>query len=647
MSGYESRPQQIEMALAIQSAVDENSHLVVEAGTGIGKSFAYSVPFILNHKTDNKPVIISTYTKTLQEQLINKDLPFIENVLSHYEKKFTYALCVGSENYLCLRRMRQTSQQELFDSKQQSSDFQYIVQWSKASKTGLYLDLSESVSFEVWARVCREPDLCLSKNCQFSEHCFYTKAILKMFEADIIVCNHHLFFLDFVSGGKILPQYDNVVFDEAHNLEEIASSLLGIDISNFQTRKMLDHLYAQRTNKGLLNRIKKSSITWFTNTRQMVMETDKEMHNFFMQVQDLVGKENVRRLRTPELLTTNLSRQLHELSGEIKEGIPFSSSLEEETELRAYAERFNNLSAALKSFITQKMDNHVYWAEIQEKIYRGRRVTLKSAPIDVSGMLREKLFSQPKQFIFTSATLSINKSFEYYRNRLGIDKANELLLDSSFDYANRTLLYIPHDIPDPQHQSKQYQQKVIEKITETLEVTQGSTFVLFTSYEMLNMVYDHISSSETGLKYFKQGELSKFQMLKKFKQTKNAVLLGTDTFWQGIDVPGDSLICVIITRLPFDVPNHPIIEARREYLQQQGKNPFLEYILPQAVIMFRQGFGRLIRTKQDWGIVAVFDPRIMTRNYGSNFMNSLPPISMTDSLSQVERFVEFFSCPKS
>lgn len=630
LNGYETRPQQIQMALGIQNAIESEKHLVVEAGTGVGKSLAYLVPFIQWSVKEKKRVIITTNTKTLQEQLINKDLPFLENALG---LDFKYVLCVGSENYLCLRRLRQTFQYGLFDSPAEVKQINTIATWKENTDTGIKLDLDFEPKDKIWLKICRESDLCIGKNCQFRGECFYNKSRILQSKANILVVNHHLFFANIASAGKVLPNYDAVVFDEAQSIEDVATEYLGIKVSNGGLKYILDSIFSPRTGKGIISRLQDINPETKTAIMNCITEIHPVLDNFFASVVDEFGTESVtKRVRTPHLLENILEEPLKNLYNVLKMALSDISNTETIVELSAFADRILGISTGLKVFIEQSYPDYVYWIEIVHKI-RYLRVSLHAAPLDISGILKDQVFNLTSPVILTSATLSINKSFKYIKSRVGLENSLELLLDSPFDYEKQAVLYIPDDLPDPSYEFDKFQEQIIKRVKEIIDLLGGRTFVLFTSYRTLEYANEYLNRTLTNITILKQGDMPRWQMIETFKQNKKSVLLGTNTFWQGVDIPGEALQCVIITKLPFAVPDNPLTEAKMEFLAQQGKDPFINYQVPQAIIMLKQGFGRLIRTKTDRGIVAILDPRIKTRFYGKWFIGSLPKCQLVSQLT--------------
>ena len=618
---YEHRPQQVEMAGAVEKALGAKTHLIVEAGTGVGKSLAYLVPAILWARDENQRVVVATYTKALQQQLVDKDLPFLKKVLGD----FRYALCVGGENYLCLRRFDQLRMADLYEQSEVGA-LNRIFEWSTKTRTGLRSDLNIEPSPALWGKACRQADLCFGKDCSYYRDCFYLKAKSVEQQAHILVANHHLFFADMATGGNVLPFHKAVVFDEAHQVEDVATDYLGVEVSNAAVRYLLDTLLSLRTRKGMLTRVRSQGHE-VQILRGMVDGLRIIADNFFLNLHPFVQKEPVLRVRKTNIVPDLLSDPLLELRDALLE--LEVETHEEELEVKAFASRAQALAAAVRMNLGQKEEGFVYWAEREKTRYR-----LVASPIDVAETLRKDLFGGKDTVVLTSATLSAAGSFTYIRNRLGLDAPTELLLDSPFDFEDQAMLYIAPGLED--QQASGYQEKFDGELKAVLSITKGRTLVLFTSYGQLRKSAEALRQELPGLGILCQGEMPAYRLVEQFKIIPNAVLLGTASFWQGIDIPGDALQCVVIAKLPFAVPDDPIIEARMELL----KNPFFEYQVPQATLLFRQGFGRLIRTKTDKGAVAILDSRIMTKNYGKWFLKSIPKCRITDARDEFKKFFE-------
>ncbi|MFH1678546.1 MAG: helicase C-terminal domain-containing protein [Candidatus Omnitrophota bacterium] len=634
---YEFRIQQIQMANAVAEAIQSNQHLLVEAGTGVGKSLAYLVPFIQWCTRLNKKVIISTYTKTLQEQLVNKDLPFLRRVLGIDVK---FALCMGGQNYLCLRRFQQSQNHDLFETGRELSQIQQIGRWLEATESGLYSDLDFEPGESTWSKICREGDLCLGRKCAHRKGCFYQKARAKLEKADILVVNHHLFFANLVSGGRVLPNVEAVVFDEAHTLENVATEYLGVEVTNFKIKYFLDSIFNPQSGKGFLNRIAKINRDKAKDIRSAQDGVRIAAQRFFSEVVSKLGKESrVQRIRARDFVFNHLKDPLLNLCSLLAEALDEITDPEDRVQVKSYLSRGKGMAAGIEAIINQSLEGYVYWIEILAGPRRPK-YSLYAAPVDISREFKQKILDEFNLIIFTSATLSTNGNFDFIKSALGIEGATELLLASPFDYNSQALVYIPKTLPDPNREFEAYQKAAIEEIKRILGVMEGGAFVLFTSYKMLDMADNILKQELSDFNILRQGDIPRYKLLEKFKAGHHTVLLGTDTFWQGVDVPGRALECVIITKLPFAVPDNPVIEAKMELLRAQNKDPFIHYQIPQAIIMFRQGFGRLIRTKTDIGMVAILDPRIKTRFYGKSFLDALPKCQQVSRLEDVKEFFE-------
>lgn len=635
LKNYEFRLEQIQMAEAVEKSITSGRHLIVEAGTGVGKSLAYLIPFIKWSEGNNKKVVISTYTKTLQEQLIKKDLPFLQGILG---LNFRFALCLGGQNYLCLRRLNQSFRYNLFEQMREIDEITRISKWQEKTEPGLRSDLDFQVSESTWGKICRESDLCLGKKCLYRKDCFYNKARLRQYRSHILVTNHHLYFANLISGGEVLPNFDAVVFDEAHTLEDVATNYLGIGLSNFKLKYFLDSIFNPQSGKGLLGRLRNLNRKRAEDIEKKLNEARIAAQSFFSGIISKFGEDSkVLRIRTKDFIFNYLKEPLLGLTSILAEFLDDAKKEEQRLEIKSFVSRGKEINSDLEAIINMSLNGYVYWIEILNRLGRPK-YSLCAAPIDISVEFKNKVLDKIKPIIFTSATLSTNGNFEFKKRGLGIEEADELLLGSPFDYGENALLYIPESMPDPSIEFESYQKEAIAEIKRTLSIMNGRTFVLFTSFKMMDATYDALKDDLQDLNILRQGDAPRYKLLERFKRQDGCVFLGTNTFWQGVDVPGRALECVIISKLPFAVPDEPIIEAKMELLRSQNKAPFIHYQIPQAIIMLRQGFGRLIRTKNDIGMVAILDPRIKSRFYGKSFLDALPVCQETSRLEQVQRF---------
>ncbi|RLS52307.1 MAG: helicase [Planctomycetota bacterium] len=629
MPHYESRPQQLAMARSVARAIAGQQHLVVEAGTGVGKSFAYLVPAILAATQSRRPdgerrrIVISTHTIALQEQLITKDIPFLNAILP---VEFSAVLVKGRSNYISLRRMHGAWEKarSLFDN-EPLDQLTRIRRWADKTGDGSLADLDFRPLTEVWDEVQSEHGNCLGKKCPTHADCLYYRARRRVWNADILVVNHAMFFSDLAlrrEGASVLPDYDVAIFDEAHTVEAVAGNHLGVSVTHAQLNYNFNKLYNDRTQRGLLLQYQlKQAQELVLRLRYLTSDLFDSIHHWREQFARSNG-----RVRQPLPIENNVSPELVELSRIIRNYSETLQRDEEKIELKAAADRLLGLAVALKTWFQQDMEDAVYWIE---STGRDKSLKLTSAPIDVGPVLRDQLFAEVPTVILTSATLSVGqKDFSFFRGRIGLTQADELQQGSPFNFREQVRLVLADRMPDPSTEAFKYDEAIIPRIQKHVLETQGRAFVLFTSYRSLKQCADRLTRwfVQQNMTLLCQGDgTNRSLLLDRFKQEERAVLFGTESFWQGVDVPGDALQNVIITKLPFSVPDEPLIEARVERIKENGGNPFMEYQVPEAAIKLRQGFGRLIRTATDHGQVVILDPRIRTKRYGKLFLDSLPP----------------------
>ena len=607
-------PQQ-QMAEAINEAIDDGHDLIVEAGTGTGKTFAYLLPALLS----GKKVIISTGTKNLQDQLFYKDLPVVRNALS---MPVSCALLKGRNNYLCHHFLEKTIN---FAPQQQPELTPKLVQirdWAKQSQTGDIADfhlLSESDP--VWHKLTSTSESCLGSDCEYHKDCFVMAARRQAQSADLVVINHHLLLSDLSlqeeGFGDLLPAADVYIIDEAHQLPEIASQFFGVGVS---TQQFID--LSQDTQRAYLEDINES------NDIDVLL---KELANAAQDVKIAFGRE-LRRASWSEVENNNsVVKTLEKLKLKNRQLADYLKPLAERSkELQKSFERCESLSQRLVLVTETTTTEFIHWYEVHR-----RSVTIHVTPIDISTAFSEQKRNKSGVWVFTSATLTVANDFSHFQQRTGLTDAITQQWESPFDYSQQALLYIPQGMPEPN--TNIYTERVIELTREVLTASEGRAFVLFTSYRALNLAEERLRDT-LDFPLLVQGEAPRDRLLEKFRQTPHAVLLGTSSFWEGVDVRGEALSCVIIDKLPFAAPNDPVLQARLDALRKQGLNPFMEYQLPTAVIMLKQGAGRLIRDPKDRGVLVICDPRTRTKSYGKLFLNSLPPMPVTTDMTDVRTF---------
>ena len=609
------------MAEAAESAIADKKHLIVEAGTGTGKTLAYLVPAILS----GKRVVISTGTKNLQEQLFFKDIPFLEQHLGPLRACYMK----GRGNYACRQKIYDAEKEPVLSGLEEIADFRIIQEWEKTTETGDRAEIKTlPEGSTAWAKIDARSDLCSGQKCQQFERCFITKMHQKAQESDIIIVNHHLFFADLAvkggpvggEGGGIIPDYGAVIFDEAHDMEDVAGQYFGTTVSSYQFEELARDVagLAHRKSFGskeldrILMVLGERSAHFFTLFGASEGRSGFRAHEAFLMQHEEAYRDILAALEIVAL-------QLELLRAAPEEAIPLVN-------------RAREIARRLQFWMESNDKAYVYWIE-----KRGRGTFLQATPIDVSSLLDEKLFDAIDTAVLTSATLAVAGEFEFVQQRLGLRSARTLIVESHFDYTQQALLYVPQELPDPRNQA--FTAAAAREIIEILMHSRGRAFVLFTSYQQMRMIYDRVSL-EVPFQTLMQGTGPRSALLDEFRSTPHAVLFGTSSFWQGVDVPGAQLSCVIIDKLPFAVPSDPVVEARIAAIRNDGGDAFSGYQVPQAAIALKQGFGRLIRSRSDRGVLALLDNRITKTRYGQIFFDSLPHYAFTTQRKDVERFFE-------
>ena len=713
---FEARPEQLEMAKAIFAAAREKNHLLVEAGTGTGKSYAYLVPLILWAVETKKRVLIATGTKALQQQLVERDLPFLHELFgTHLGTDFKFALCLGTGNYVCPRRLAKTESLGLFGDSKEVEQLQQLHRFSASSPTGRNVDLDFEPARGLWAQVNRESDLCLARNCPHFEHSFYWKARREQEKAQVLVANHHLLFAHIAAGGNaggVLPPFDALVIDEAHHAEDVAASYLGLEISNLSAAKLIELLSNRKSGKTVISAVKWPERGELESRLNEAATAAREaVGRFFENLQIAMRFDDARshtvRITRPNIISNELEEPIQALESVIETALRLAVLSEDEElsrELEGFANRCAEMRRAVRDILGQTREGYVYWTQSVPRLPDGfgkaarvPRLSLHGAPIEVAQSMRESVWKQFKPTILTSATLTTGGSFDFLIERLGLsvplappekdDATNArnsarfpngksapnkaatpkvapdvaavgaaataddqeapedfdvrtLTLGSPFDYPKNTLIYVAADLPDPSTNVTFWEKAAIMRAAEVVKRTEGRAFILCTSYRLLDQTAQFLEKvMPKTIRILRQGEMARGKLLSEFRRDTHSVLVGTTSFWQGVDVPGESLSCVIIMKLPFAVPDEPMVQARVETIKERGQDAFVGYQVPQAVMMFRQGFGRLIRTATDRGVVAILDPRVKTKPYGRTFLESLPDCNKTEDLERISLFV--------
>jgi len=613
---YEHRPGQLEMAESVEAASENRRHLIVEAGTGTGKTLAYLVPIMRS----GRRVVISTGTKNLQEQLFFKDIPFLRKLFPDIR----VALMKGRQNYLCRQKLYDIEKQPVLNGLDEVAQYPRLREWEAKTEMGDRAELSWLPdSSQLWAKVDARRETCTGQKCPQFERCFITLMHQRAAASDLIIVNHHLFFADLALRGteyaSLLPDYEALVFDEAHDIEDVATQYFGLQVSNYRVEELARDTEAILKAKGLKS----------AEVLHAVAELRRRSDLFFELFPSAETRSNFDNRES--FLKVHGGAYSSLLNALVRLETELGGLKDRPEEVNNLVRRALELRQAFQTVMEGKERNMVYWWE-----RRGRGVFLEATPIDVAPILRERLFGSVDTVILTSATLAVGGNFDFLKRRLGIENAKERILDSHFDFPRQVLLYTPLHLPDPREPD--FARLAAEEVVQLLKATQGRAFVLFTSHQQMHEVFERVRHR---LRYpmLIQGSMPRTEMLERFRNTPHAVLFGTSSFWQGVDVQGEQLSAVVIDRLPFAVPSDPVIAARIRQINEEGGNAFMDYQVPQAVLSLKQGFGRLIRSVTDRGVLSILDHRMMRKPYGKTFLESLPRYGMTNRLDDVKVFM--------
>lgn len=662
---FEYRDEQLHMASHIEKGLNDEKKVIVEAGTGTGKTLAYLIPSIQWAVENEKKVIISTNTINLQEQLLNKDIPIVKKIMS---KDFKYLLVKGRGNFLCNRKHANLLSMKSVDledfSDDQKKQFEALINWGKETKTGDRSELYFEVDYTVWEQFQSETDICAGARCPYKSECFFMKSREERKKADILIANHHIFFSDlairkeigFNTDYSILPEYGLVVFDEAHNIQKVARDYFSYEVSKYGFTKAMNQILnvaQKKKNKGqleiLINYLKKRNYE-DKEIVEKLLENDVRLNHgnlfkagrdYFDRLIEVFSKGQVGslsfRIKKDEIMASSFYSMLNDVKENfilefntylrtVRKVITLLKDTEDNdgiiNDFTKYTERLETFYENFKFINNLDDEEFIYWVEVNNKKSNSKLV---ATPLEIDGELNENLYSNLKQLIFTSATIAVENNFDYFKKSIGLEEETyDKIIASPFDYDRQMKVYIPSGLPDPN--DRNFLDEIEPLLKRMILKTRGRTFVLFTSYKSLNYMYYMLRDEleENGINFFIQGMYPRTKLVEMFKASEAPVLFGTDSFWEGVDVKGEKLVSVIIVKLPFKVPSDPVTEAIIETYELQGKNPFIEYQIPESVIKFKQGIGRLIRSKEDKGIITILDNRIVAKRYGKYFLDSIP-----------------------
>ncbi len=621
LEGFSPRAQQQAMSEAVAKALNEGEALVVEAGTGVGKTFAYLAPALVF----GGKVLVSTGTKNLQDQLFQKDLPLLKRALGMNTRT---ALLKGRANYLCVHRLRNTLREGRLRTPQLARDLQAIEAWAGVTRSGDIAELPDvAEDSELWSRVTSTTDNCLGSECPDFQECHLVKARRAAQEADLVVINHHLFFADLAlkeeGFGELLPSANAIILDEAHQLPEIASVFFGTSLGGRQLLELSRDVTAEQLNEAPDMPV----------LRDAAASLEKATRDFRLALGGAGQREpwlNIRHKPAVAEALDRLAGALETLAHELEAAEARGKGLES-------CLRRAELARERLLRMTEPQAGAVQWYETFTRTF-----ALNLTPLDIAGIFQARVDAHPCAWVFTSATLAVGEDFAHFTERLGLEEAEKLRLDSPFDYAHNALMYLPEGLPEPNQ--SHYTSAVVEAALPVIEASGGRCFMLFTSHRALREAAE-LLSHKTAFPLLVQGSVSRRELLERFRELGDAILLGTSSFWEGVDVRGEALSLVIIDKLPFASPGDPVLQARVSAIREAGGNPFMDFQLPQAVITLKQGVGRLIRDERDQGVLMLCDPRLRSKHYGRQFLQSLPPIPQTSALSRVQAFFETLRAP--
>jgi len=701
LEGYEDRPQQVDMIEQVCDAFNHDKVTTIEAGTGTGKTLAYLLPAVFWSVRNKERVVVSTNTINLQEQLIKKDIPFLQSVL---DEEFEAVLVKGRGNYVCLRKVQELeSEFDFLTDEHERDELKNLISWAKNSNDGSKADLAYIPNHNVWEKIASESDTCTRIKCPFFQRCFVNRARRRAARANILVVNHHLLFADLalrnhigrMGDSAVLPPYQRIIFDEAHHLEDVASNYFGSQVTRAGIARSLHRLHRRHKMmlKGQIHLMRNKLImkqqhitpdTFSLLEKQLSEElpqmvtvladlNSETMEQLYQWVREQSGQaKGEAKLRLTEAVRGSLRQEgeliehINEFVAELRRFVTKLNKLvvliqraeaeaEEDwgspiIEFLAQAERLLTVTEVIEHVLFKDDEEVIQWIEVKEGYRRPDIVRLKSSPLEIGPTMNTCVYEQFPTVVMTSATLTIENSFDFLGQRIGLNllkngRLSELILPAPFDYEHQAVIGVPLDIPDPRHES--FADELSQLILKSLTVSEGRAFVLFTSYGLLNLLYRQLSESlqNLGIMALKQGTENRHRLIEQFRKDKTSVLFGTDSFWEGVDVEGNALESVIITKLPFRVPSEPIVEARVEAIERRGGNAFMEYSVPLAVLKFKQGFGRLIRKRTDRGSILIFDKRVVEKHYGRVFLNSLPKCHLVAGKQEdvFEELNKFFS----